>query len=372
MRVRHLWLGLIVVLIILCTVFWLLTRPWPVAPLLVKEKQMTDKLFEQTRPQCLGRYLFDVPVKFNNADVGQIKINEMRISSKRLYPPAFTQRIRLREQELNNSPTGRPIDQPFLKQVYQINDNVVIFDRNVNGSVPGFGRILEGHLYSNGVAFIVTTEITDLSNQKYKKDREDYLNSGSKESDLNDKPQKLAEMQSLLSRLKGRKDEEVPTQSGVCIPEGFISDTNMKSEDDVEIIYNNDDFGLIVNTSNTRRKSETLLERGDEINSAIIRIGARTLKKGAVKLPGINAEEWLIKSKQDIYHPEEKIVPAYRFTFYGNENVADLNHPVFSVELNNSGLETKTYTDSQLVDIWERITRTFKYRTGSAPGSTRQ
>lgn len=109
----------------------------------------------------------------------------------------------MREQELKKSHTVDPEDQPFLKQVYRINENTVIFDRNVNGSVPGFGRILEGHLYNNGVAFIVTTEITDLSEPKYKKDREDYLNSGSKESDLNNKHQKLAEIQGLLSRLKG-------------------------------------------------------------------------------------------------------------------------------------------------------------------------
>ena len=372
MRVRHLWMGLIVVVFILCTVFWLLTRPWPVAPLAEKEKQMTDKLFEQTKPQCLGRYLFDVPVTFNNADVGQIKINKMRITSKRLYPPAFAQRIRLREQELKNSPTVDPEDQPFLKQVYRINDNTVIFDHNINGSVPGFGRILEGHLYSNGTAFIITTQIRDLSDPKYKKDKEDYLNSGTAENALNTKPKKLAEMQSLLSRLKGRKDEEVPTQPGVCIPEGFITDTNTISKDDITLIYKPVDFEIIVNSNNTLGKDNTLLERGNEINAALIRVGAHTLKKGTVKLPGIDAEEWLMKGKQDIYHPEEKRVPYYTFQFYGNEKMGDLKHPVFSVELHNSSKETKTYTDSQLVDIWDRITRTFRYRTGSAPGNTRQ
>ena len=365
MRIRYLWLGLIIVVFILCTVFWLLTRPWPVAPLTAKEKQMTDKLFEQTKPQCIGRYLFDVPVSFNNAAVGQVKINEIRIASKRLYPPAFAQRIHLREQELKNSPTVRQKDQPFLKQVYHINENTVIFDRNENGSVAGFGRILEGHIYNNGVAFIVTSEIRDLSDSKYKKDREDYLNSGSKENDLNNKPQKLAEMENLLSRLKGREDDEVPARPGICIPDGFINDVDVISKDVIDIIYNNDDFGLIINSDNTLRKSETLLERAGEINTTLIRVGAHTLKKGAVKLPEINGEEWLMKGKQDIYHPEEKSVSAYRFTFYGNEDVVDSRHPIFSVELNNSGKETKNYTDSQLVDIWDRITRTFRYRPGA-------
>lgn len=372
MRVRHLWIGLLVVVLILSTVFWLLTRSWPVAPLTAKEKQMTDKLFEQTKPQCIGRYLFDVPASFNNAATGQVKINEMRITSKRLYPPAFAQRIRLREQELNNSPTVDPKDLPYLKQVYRINDNAVIFDRNVNESVAGGMRVLEGHLYSKGVAFILYSEFLDHTNPKYFEKKTMLKNAGLSESSLNNKPQKLEEMQSLLSRLKGRKDEEVPTLPGICIPEGFISDSGVISKDDITFIYKPVDFEIIVNSYNSLGKNNTLLERGDEINAALIRVGANTLRKGTVKLPDIDAEEWLMKGKQDIFQPKEKNVNYYTFQFYGNEKKGDLKHPVFSVELHNSGKETKTYTDSQLVDIWDRITRTFMYRTGSAPGNTRQ
>ncbi|SER11221.1 hypothetical protein SAMN05216522_111120 [Rosenbergiella nectarea] len=365
MRVRHLWLGLIVIVLILSTIFWLLTRPWPVAPLTVKEKQIMDNLFEQTKPQCIGRYLFDVPMSFNNVAMGQVEVNKIIITSKRLYPPAFAQRIRLREEELNNSPTVDPKDLPFLKQVYRIDSNTIIFDRNKNVGVPGFGRILEGHLYDNGVAFTVTAQIRDLSDPKYQKDKEDYLNSGTAEDKLNNKLQNLAEMKSLLSRLKGRKDDEVPVQAGICIPEGFIYDTDTISKDVIKLVYNSDDFGLIIDTNNTLRKDDTLLERAAGANALLINIGAHTLKKGAVKLPGINAEEWLVKGKQVVNRPEEKWVSGYRFAFYANEDIADLRHPVFSVELINSGMETKNYTDSQLVDLWDKITRTFRYRPGA-------
>ncbi|XYQ53597.1 T6SS immunity protein Tli4 family protein [Pectobacterium carotovorum] len=220
-------------------------------------------------------------------------------------------------------------------------------------------------IYNDGVAFTIKTQIRDLSDPKYQKDKEDYLNSGAAEDALNNKSQKLAEMQSLLSRLKGRKDDEVPAQPGICIPEGFISDEGVISKDDITLIYKQGDFEIIVNSNNFLGKDNTLLDRGSEINSTIIRVGAHTLKKGTVKLPEINAEEWLMKGKQDIYHPEEKNVPYYTFHFYGNEKIGDLKHPVFSIELHNSDKETKAYNDSQLVDIWDRITRTFRYRPGA-------
>ena len=352
----------VIVIVVLCTAYWLLTRPWAVAPLTTEEQQMTDKLFEQTKPQCIGRYLFDVPNSFTNTLASGTHINDIKITSKRLYRPAFEQRIRLREQKLKNSSTVDPEDQPFLKQVYRINENTVIFDRNKNESVPGFGRILEGHLYDNGVAFIVTTEITDLSDEKYQKDREDYLTNGMRESSLNDKLQKLTELQSLLSRLKGRADDEIPNMPGVCISDGFINDSHIKSGENISMLYHQHDFFLAVNSNNTLHKGETLLDRGNEINPAMILLGAHTMKKGKVSLPDIDAEEWLIKGRQHIYRPEDKNIPHYKFTLYGNEKVADYKHPIFSVGLHNSGLEVNEYNDSQLVDIWERITESFRYR----------
>jgi len=41
---------------------------------------------------------------------------------------------------------------------------------------------------------------------------------------MNEKPVKLAALQSLISRLSGRKDEDIPSAKGVCIPNGFIWD----------------------------------------------------------------------------------------------------------------------------------------------------
>ncbi|QPT15123.1 hypothetical protein I6G37_09310 [Serratia rubidaea] len=323
---------------------------------------MTDKLFAQTKPQCIGRYIFEVPASFTNILADRVQVNDVRIASKQLYRPAFEQRIRLREQELKSSHTVDQDDQPFLKKVYRVNDDAVIFDRNENESVGGFNRILEGHFYHNGVAFIVTTKIRDLSDDKYQNHRDGYLSGGMDEASLNNKERKLLEIKNLFLRLNGRPDSEVPTQAGICIPNGFISDGNVREKEEVALLYGQGDFFLSVRSDNTHPKESSLLERSNEINAVAIRVGAHTLQKGAVMLPGIDAEEWLLKGKQEVYQPEDKTVASYKFVLYGNEKIVDNKHPLFSVQLHNSGFENKNYTDSQLVDIWERITRTFRYR----------
>lgn len=362
MRIK-VYITLLVAICIASAGYLFLHRDMPAPPLTPEEKAVMDSLFANTKPQCLGRYVFDVPDSFVNTLQDSVKINDARITSKRLYRPAFEQRIRLREQELKDTKPINVKNIPFLKQVYPLkNMDGVIFDRNVNTSNPAFYRILEGHIYSNGVAFTVTIEITDLTDPQFSDVRERHIKSGDSLSKLYTKPQKLTEMQDLLSRLSGRKDDQIPTEPGACIPEGFIRDVGKQDKEVILFAYKNADFILGIESDNTLEKDISLLQRGGEIESVIRNSNSHTMHKGKVTLPGIEAEEWLIRSKQEV---DDKVVDYYFFTLYGNEIVASYHHPVYSVVLHNRGKITTSYSDAQLVEIWERITRTFRFRAGA-------
>lgn len=326
-----------------------------------KEKRMVDTLFATTKAQCVGRYVFDVPVSFENTLTDRAQINEVRISSKRLYPPAFAQRIRLREQALKDSHTVDPIDQPYLKQVYRLSENAVIFDRNENESVPGFGRILEGHLYVDGVAFILTQEILDLSDPKYQKDKESFIKAGVTGGYLDTKPQKLAELQDLMSRLSGRKDDEIPTQPGTCISQGFIRDGNGKPKEDITFVYpHNPVFSFVVWSNNNLKEKTSMLERSHEIQPYLTGINARTLRKDKTQIAGFEADEWLNTAPSEKFpdNPSAQLL----FTSVSNEKTADFRHPSLDLTLNNHALLPPAYSDAELVEIWDRITRSFRVR----------
>ncbi|MBW8249431.1 T6SS immunity protein Tli4 family protein [Enterobacter mori] len=325
------------------------------------EKRMVNTLFATTKSQCVGRYVVEVPASFENTLTDRVQINEIRISSKRLYRPAFEQRIRLREQKLKNSATVDPVDEPFLKQIYKLRDNAVIFDRNRNESVAGFGRILEGHLYVDGVAFILTSEIRDVSDPKYRKDRIDYLNGGMKEHQLNTKPQKLAELQDLMSRLSGRRDEDIPSAPGTCIPQGFIRDGNGKPKEDITFVYpHNPVFSLSVSTNTYLGDPASMLERSDEIQPYLTRINAKTLRKSKTEIAGFEADEWLntAPSEKSPGNPSGQLL----FNVIANEKVVDFRHPIIDVTLSNHTLPPPAYSDAELVEIWDRIIRSFRVR----------
>lgn len=76
----------------------------------------------------------------------------------------------------------------------------------------------------------------------------------------------LSAMQSLISRLSSRKDEEIPTEKGICIPDGFIKDDGEPHKEKVSFTYEVDDFYFSMGTDNSYVGSDsTLLSRRDAI-----------------------------------------------------------------------------------------------------------
>ncbi len=365
MRKKLIFSLLLAVLLAAVTYTWNSMRIRPPSPQSAEEKQMTENLFEQTKTQCIGRYLFTVPASFENTLNNRVEINDMRITSERLYRPVFEQRIRLREQALKRGHTVNPTDAPFLKQVYPLhNMDGVIFDRNRNESVPAFGRTLEGHLYSDGVSFTVTADIRDLSDGRFMEVRERYLRTGTLPDQLNTKPQKLAEMQDLLTRLSGRQNDDVPAGPGSCIAQGFIRDGGGKPREDITLVYpHNNNFSLSVSTNNYLGDSTSMLERRAELQPYVYKANGRTLRKGKTRIAGVDTDEWLI-----IAHPEdEQGAPFTQLMFLAinNEKTVAFQNPILDLTLSNHALPTPTYSDAQLVDIWDRITRSFRFRPGA-------
>ncbi|MGC0790139.1 hypothetical protein [Pantoea agglomerans] len=143
-----------------------------------KDSPVINILFAQTKPQCIGRYVIDVPGSFNNQLHDMIFIDDFKIESKPLYPPAFKQRMQLREQELRdatNKPENESVNAPFIKEKIELPDGKgVVFDRNISGE-DDLGRVLEAHVFVNATAFIITTEILDLSSPKYRERKKHTL-----------------------------------------------------------------------------------------------------------------------------------------------------------------------------------------------------
>lgn len=202
-----------------------------------KDSAVIDSLFDDAPTYCLGRYTFNYPKALTQALSSVITIDDMTIESQFIYPPSFKQRIELREDELKKQRVSDESDSPFLKETIRLG-NGIIFDKNESYAYPGFARELEAHVYIANVAFIIKTKFHDLTSDKYAKERSYFTD----DYPITDKSQKLAAMQSLISRLQGRPKNEIPTEKGICIPYGFIHDDGSDHKYKLSMLFKNSQF----------------------------------------------------------------------------------------------------------------------------------
>lgn len=367
-RNKALFVGILGIVLIVGGLTWYLL-PYQLPELTDKENVMIDTLFEKTKPQCIGRYVIDIPESFNNKLNDQIYIDDFKIESKFIYPPAFKQRIQLREEELReaiNRPENEMKNAPYLKDVILLPDGKgVIFDRNEPGADDAY-RVLEAHVYVDLIAFIITTEIRDFSDKKYEERKASFLARGGTEVQSNQKPSRLVAMQSLISRLSGRLDHEIPTDKGVCIPNGFILDDTNKHQQKIAFSYKNDELLLFLESDNRYVGSDdTLLNREKEINEAMSQQGMRTIKKGNLSINNIPIQEWLMAGNQEVYSKMENKrisnLPYYDFWLFANEATSTEMMPLLHVGMNNRN-KFSSYSDAQMVEIWDRIVGSLRYK----------
>ncbi|WP_332600465.1 T6SS immunity protein Tli4 family protein [Citrobacter sp.] len=328
--------------------------------LAIEEKIKVDALLHNMKTRCVGRYLVDFPASYMPSKKGIFTVNESEITTTRMYPPSFEQRIRLREQELKIKKTVDKTDTPYLKNIYKLPDGLdgIIFERVEGESVPDAFRTLEAHVYSNGVAIKIELAAKNGLDKRY----DDYRKT-SPNNYKNNVPEKLAELNDLLLRIQGRAEDEIPNKAGNCIKDAFVLD-NKKDHESIDMLYESDNDSQIrfsISTNNFIQENDSLLERSGGIISNLLSVNGYVLRKGTRKINGLDTEELLAKGKYSDGNDNDR----YDFIMLTNEKTAGINNPVFSLELLNKEWEHSPYNQDEIVSFWDAISQTFRVRPGA-------
>ncbi len=350
-------------------------RPYNPSPqtLTSAQQETMNKITAEIKPYCVGRYILDLPSSFvaynDSAPLEQNRwaavisrpedMYKTYLATKRMYPPGFKQLIALREKTLQNSKTIDVQDMPFLKKVWLLPDGMdgMIFERNENGGVSDAMRILEGYLYTNGVVIKLQKQTVNDSAPRYETQRlgdpiQNYV-----QADVN-------QMQSLMARISGRENDDIPTTPGSCINHAFIaSDLTEKDEEDIKIRFISnifDNIRVVVSNNNFTPEENTLLDRMGEIKSNISRSRGRVERNGAFIVNGLQAQEFLAAGLQ-----EDNDEPRYQFEMYINEMTASYQSPGFMLILNNQRMPPTSYSKEEIIAFWDTLSRSVRVRPGA-------
>ncbi|MFE8047939.1 T6SS immunity protein Tli4 family protein [Brenneria goodwinii] len=327
-----------------------------------QEEAVVETFLTAMQTRCVGRYLVDIPASFTLRNkIPRAFINEHPIRTQRIYHPAFEQKIRRREAQLNGEKTVDPLDMPFLKRKLSLPAGMdgVIFERNEDTGVPDAARILEAHLYTNGVAVEVEVEAENGTASRYDKDRQQLP-----EVYRNSVPQKMAELVELLKRIEGRNETDIPDRPGFCGPNMFIADGDYYRKEYMRLSYISPDYpniALSFATDNFTREKDSLLERSAEINQLIAASAGKTLQKGARHINGLYGEEWLEESN-GLNRPVHRV---HSFALNVNEKNGGEKTPKLSILFRQEPLPDEQLPPKEAIAAWERITSTLRLRPGA-------
>jgi len=373
---KLLWLAPIFVMVI--AVGWYFCRSYTSQiKLSPAEDAHVKELLNGMKTHCVGRYLIDLPASFI-LSTGTAPLEEEQwvaninwsgrsyktyIASKRMYYPAFEQMLKRRKKELSEIHTINPANMPFLKKVWPLPVGLdgVIFERNLDISADDAVRTLEAYVYSEGVAIKIQKESINDSAFRYQKDRE------RRGIETNFIPEDIEKFNNLLSRIRGRKVDDIPRESGVCVANAFIAtDKTGTEQEDITTLFSSENmpgFSIEVSTNNFIQEKESLLERTDEIVSALSEMNARIIRKGRLEINNTKAEEMLATGPKP-----DSLYPIYIFNLYINETRGSNATPWLNTSLSNESnrnIPDARYSQGELIEFWSTITRTVRMRLGA-------
>lgn len=324
--------------------------------LTTQEQTHMATLFTDPTTYCFGRYLIDLPRDFTVTKFWVLLDNE-EILIHPSYLPVYEQKIKLRQQALEQTQPKDKINAPYLKGIHPITGGGkgVIFERNYTDIAQDRARVLELYAYQDGLLIETKLKATNGSAARYdelRKDDESFYR--------NDVNQKLGVLKNLLSRITKRDENLIPRTAGLCLPYAFLADPN-ESEQSFGWVVESDKYPSIrisFNMYNRLKEVDSMLERSSAINKLLAPLSVTDLRKQAFTLHGQQAEEWLL---EDLH---SKRNAKRLFSLILNEKEGGDRTPYISMDLTQA-LPDKTLSQAEVVELWDTIRSTLRFRPGA-------
>jgi Tle cognate immunity protein 4 C-terminal domain/Tle cognate immunity protein 4 N-terminal domain len=332
------------------------------APLTQQEKQTVNELTANLKTRCVGRYLVDMPEGMHVS--GYAKMQGVDIEAKAMSHNAYEREIAQRETELNAIKSIHGYKSLYASgEAWGKDTNYFIHLESEVADAAS--RVIEAYKWDRGYRIKMKIEGSDFTNPDQTSDPIVM-----QMTVKNDVPQKTSLVFGLLEKVRGRADDEIPAEPGLCFYGGFVP-TKAGSEEEVSTLYTlkgQDDINFAFETTPDLRDSITLLQHADspEARAALKEMDAKVIRKGTVELPGMKAEEWLFEGLK----PGDG--RGDTFSLRANEITSSPSSPFLSLDLTTGGqvqiqdqyvkLDEASLTTGEAIALWDAVSRTLRPR----------
>lgn len=336
-----------------------------------EEARQIEALTARMTPRCVGRYLIDLPEQFVLNTQSLTELEGVSVTVEPMAERQFRDALARRKGDLESRTL--PINNhPMLRAASPIEGGLV-FDRAKSDASSGrASRVLEAWIWRAGFKLHAEIEAFDGT---FPEDAhiQYHREHGS------DVPAKMQHLIAFASRLSGRRDDEIPTEQGVCFANGFLKGPPTEQEwfnmhhqwsavPDVYLTYRYH--------TDTGPQNTTLLQRGAAIEADLKSRKGVTLRKGARADAPVHFDEWLSEKEgsggarvfRAALEANSLAVSAHKPLLIINM-LSGAHHPRPAPTLEEAAtrkpVAMASLSSSAAIPLWDAITRTIRPRPGA-------
>lgn len=301
------------------------------------------------RVACVGRFMIDLPAGAEVLGLNQLyAYGDITSERTTLDAKGFEALMLKREKEIKKT----DIDDPKYVETRRVGpsgDWIFVSEEDVFGKTH---RRFEIHAWRNGIHFsftpsAITTPLKEVVNEV---------------TDL------------ILSKLRYRAPDEIPTDPGLCIEDGFIASNG--SPDHGERVQLSLKFAkwpelsLSIDSHMVYKPEPSLIERVDAVPiPGIFKnlfMGIKNVRKGQHDVGPISGEEYLTMV------PTDADYKLHQFRWESHFVIDDPYKPMVSIELatgrNPAGMNKRpTINEKDAVQLFDAVVNSLRLRPTSAP-----
>lgn len=343
------------------------------------EKEHMDSLINAPQVRCVGRFLIDIPGQPVLSPDGGQEVDGVRLVVISMREEKFKEILSGKKAELEKKTLPGEERYPYLRYTKALPDGIVgvIFDRATSDvAASRMGRVLELIAWRGGYSVTASIDAIDTDFPEFAND------SWIKESKTTIKEQS-AVLLGVASRVRGRKETEIPAENGFCISNGFVSG-NASAIENVTMTYflkSAPDVFLTLNTNSSYGRSDSLLDRGRRAQEVIAEGNGAILRMGRHAIGGAKDGEELLYRILSDPDAERKRIMTYKFAFEANNKAGNAVAPLLAIDLDigeirtgdgapieNLGsvlLKAATLTEPEAIALWDAVIPTVRPRVGA-------
>jgi Tle cognate immunity protein 4 C-terminal domain/Tle cognate immunity protein 4 N-terminal domain len=315
------------------------------------------------KTHCVGRYLIDVPA--DALAFPTTKLQGVTVEAQAMSQADYQKAMEAHAKELKA--TKSLFGYQFLyvdTEIEGIPTSRYFVSLIEPSTSPDSMRLIEAYKWDRGYQFKLRIEASDAKNSVYFKDdpsvRDDPIM-----TDVRANGQLVV---SLLDRVRGRTDDQISTEPGVCFAGGFLpgaGDIRYREDAFVQfVLKDHSDVSFDLDTDTGIQEPNTLLERGGDIHAMLRQNDGHTIRKGVLDFYAMQAEEWVAEQKS-----LDGVLSTYA-TLEANSKAGSAKAPFVNLTMStgegNRVLQDKidraSLTESEAVALWDAVSRSLRPR----------